>query len=211
MTTAGFGRARDALVRRSTQLNVATLAYNSREGIVALVAGALAGSIALTGFGLDSLIEVAASLTALWRLRADVDLHRRERTERLSLRVIGALFLALAVYVAVDGAWALYRREAPSQSILGIVIAALSIIVMPLLARAKRGLALQLGSGALVAESKQTSLCAYLSAIVLGGLLLNATLGWWWADPIAGLTMVPIIAREGIEGLRGDSDCADCC
>jgi divalent metal cation (Fe/Co/Zn/Cd) transporter len=211
MTAADFGPVRDALVRRSTQLNVATLAYNSLEGVIALVAGALANSIALTGFGLDSLIEVSASLTALWRLRADVDLHRRERTERLSLRVIGALFLALAVYVAIDAVWALYGHEAPSESTLGIVIAALSIIVMPLLARAKRSLGLQLGSGALVAESKQTSLCAYLSAILLGGLVLNATLGWWWADPIAGLTMVPIIAREGVQGLRGHSECADCC
>jgi divalent metal cation (Fe/Co/Zn/Cd) transporter len=105
----------------------------------------------------------------------------------------------------------LYGRAAPNQSVLGIVVAALSVIVMPLLARAKRSLGMQLGSGALVAESKQTSLCAYLSAILLGGLVLNATLGWWWADPVAGLAMVPIIAREGIEGLRGHSDCADCC
>ncbi len=211
MTTADFVRTREALVRRSVQLNVATLAYNSLEGIVALVAGALAGSIALTGFGLDSMIEVAASLTALWRLRADVELRRRERAERVSLRVIGALFLALAAYVAGQAAWALYRREAPSESILGIVIATLSIIVMPLLARAKRRLALELRSGALAAESKQTSLCAYLSAILLGGLVLNATIGWWWADPIAGLAMVPIIAREGIDGFRGQSACADCC
>ena len=152
VTTADFVRTREALVRRSVQLNIATLAYNSMEGIVALAAGALAGSIALTGFGLDSMIEVAASLTALWRLRADFELRRRERAERVSLRVIGALFLALAVYVAGDAAWALYRREAPSESILGIVIAALSIIVMPLLARAKRRLALELRSGALAAD-----------------------------------------------------------
>jgi divalent metal cation (Fe/Co/Zn/Cd) transporter len=211
VTTADFVPPREALVRRSVQLNVATLAYNSLEGIVSLVAGAHAGSIALTGFGLDSMIEVAASLTALWRLRADFELRRRERAERASLRVIGALFLALAVYVAGDAAWALYRREAPSESILGIVIAALSIIVMPLLARAKRRLALELRSGALAAESKQTSLCAYLSVILLGGLVLNATIGWWWADPIAGLAMVPIIAREGIDGFRGQSACADCC
>ena len=211
MTTADFVRTREALVRRSVQLNVATLAYNSLEGVVALVAGALAGSIALTGFGLDSVIEVAASLTALWRLRADLDADRRERVERVSLRVIGALFLALAAYVAGEAAWALYRHEAPSESILGIVIAALSIIVMPLLARAKRRLALELRSGALAAESKQTSLCAYLSVILLGGLVLNATIGWWWADPIAGLAMVPIIAREGIDGFRGQSACADCC
>jgi divalent metal cation (Fe/Co/Zn/Cd) transporter len=211
VTTADYGVARDALVRRSTQLNLATLAYNSLEGIVALIAGAIAGSIALTGFGLDSLIEVSASLTALWRLRVDADMDRRARSERVSLRVIGALFLALAIYVAGEAALALYRGEAPKESIPGIVIAALSVVVMPLLARAKRGLAIQLGSGALAAESKQTSLCAYLSAILLGGLVLNATLGWWWADPIAGLAMVPIIVREGIEGLRGRSECADCC
>jgi len=211
MTTADFGPARVGLVRRSTQLNVATLAYNSLEGILALVAGVLAGSIALTSFGLDSLIEVAASLTSLLRLRADVDPARRELTERVSLRAIGALFVALAIYVAIDGASVLYRREAPNQSILGIVVAALSVIVMPLLARAKRNIGMKLGSGALVAESKQTSLCAYLSVILLGGLVLNATIGWWWADPVAGLAMVPIIAREGIAGLRGRSDCADCC
>jgi divalent metal cation (Fe/Co/Zn/Cd) transporter len=181
------------------------------EGVVALVAGALAGSIALTGFGLDSFIEVAASLTALWRLRVDVDPVRRQHAEGLSLRVIGALFLALAAYVTIDAARTLYSREAPDGSMLGIVIAALSIIVMPLLARAKRRLAFELGSGALAAESKQTSLCAYLSAILLGGLLLNATVGWWWADPVAALVMVPIIAREGIEGIRGRSACDDCC
>jgi len=211
VTTADLVPRRAALVRRSTQLNVATLAYNSLEGVVALVAGALAGSIALTGFGLDSVIEVVASLTALWRLRADLDADRRERVERVSLRVIGALFLALAAYVAIDALWALYRHEAPTESILGILLAALSVVVMPLLARAKRRLAFQLESGALAAESEQTSLCAYLSAILLGGLVLNATVGWWFADPIAGLAMVPIIVREGINGVRGRSACGDCC
>jgi len=201
---------RDALVRRSFRLNILTLAYNSLEGAIALIAGALAGSIALTGFGLDSLIEVGASLTALWRLRSDVDPARRERAERVSLRVIGALFIALATYVAIDAARALLRREAPSESILGIAIAVLSVMVMPLLARAKRQVALRLGSGALAAESEQTALCAYLSAILLAGLTLNALVGWWWADPIAGLAMVPIIAREGIEGVRGRSACDEC-
>lgn len=211
MTILGIANARDALVRRSFGLNVLTIAYNSLEGIVALIAGALAGSIALTGFGLDSLIELAASLTALWRLRHDVNPRQRERAERLSLRVIGALFVALATYVAIDAAWALYRRQPPSESIAGIVIAALSVVVMPVLARAKRRVAFALGSGALAAESQQTSLCAYLSAILLGGLTLNAVVGWWWADPIAALVMVPLIAREGIEGLRGRSACEDCC
>lgn len=210
MTVIGGLGGRGALVRRSYRLNLLTLSYNSIEGLVALVAGALAGSIALTGFGLDSLIELVASITALWRLRSDVSPGAREHAERVSLRVIGALFLALAVYVGIDAARALLRREAASESVLGIIIAALSVIVMPVLARAKRGVALQLGSGALAAESHQTSLCAYLSAILLGGLVLNATLGWWWADPVAGLAMVPIIAWEGIEGLRGHSECDDC-
>ena len=210
MTVIGELQGRAALVRRSYRLNVLTLAYNSIEGVVALVAGALAGSIALTGFGLDSLIELAASVTALWRLRADVRPDAREHSERVSLRVIGALFLALAAYVGIDAARAVLRRDAPSESVLGSIVAALSVIVMPVLARAKRTVALQLGSGALAAESQQTSLCAYLSAILLGGLVLNATLGWWWADPVAGLAMVPIIAWEGIEGLRGRSDCDDC-
>ncbi len=193
------------------RLNVATLAYNAIEGVVAIAAGVLAGSVALVGFGLDSAIELAASATALWRLRADLDPVRRERAERVALRVIGALFIALAVYVAVDAATALLGREAPSESRVGMVLAALSVAVMPLLARAKRRVALQMGSGALAAEATQTALCAYLSVILLAGLLLNATLGWWWADPAAALAMVPIIAREGIDGLRGRSACGDDC
>ena len=211
MTTFDLFPTREALVRRSVRLNVLTLAYNSLEGVIALTAGALAGSIALTGFGLDSLIEVMASLTAVWRLRADARLERREHAERVSLRLIGVLFLALALYVGVDAALTLFRREAPSESIVGIAIATLSVVVMPMLARAKRRIARQLGSGALAAESRQTSLCAYLSAILLIGLILNATLGWWWADPLAGLAMVPIIAREGIDGVRGRSACDECC
>ncbi|HZI42177.1 MAG TPA: cation transporter [Gemmatimonadaceae bacterium] len=211
MATLALSGTRDALLRRSVRLNVLTIGYNSLEGVVALVAGAVAGSIALTGFGLDSLIELTASLTALWRLRADADARKRQRAESLSLRVIGALFIALATYVGIDAAWALYRRESPSESIPGIVIAALSVAVMPVLARAKRRVAFALGSGALAAESQQTLLCAYLSAILLGGLTLNALLGWWWADPIAALAMVPIIAKEGMEGIRGRSACDDCC
>ena len=198
-------------MRRSVRLNVVTLAYNSLEGVVAITVGVVAGSVALVGFGLDSMIELAASGTALWRLHADIDPARRERSERVSLRIIGVLFLALAVYVAYDAVRALVLREAPSGSTVGIGLAAHSLLVMPLLARAKRRVAFEMGSGALVAEAKQTSLCAYLSAILLGGLLVNAMLGWWWADPIAALAMVPIIAREGLEGMRGRSACADDC
>ena len=175
--------------------------------MIAIVAGLLAGSVALVGFGMDSVIELAAGVAALWRLRADWDEGRRERVERATLRAIGVCFLALAAYVAWDAARSLLAREAPSESVSGIVVAALSLVVMPLLARAKRRVALAMRSGALAAEAQQTSLCAYLSAILLGGLLLNALLGWWWADPVAALVMVPIIAREGVEGVRGRSAC----
>jgi divalent metal cation (Fe/Co/Zn/Cd) transporter len=205
------GTTRQALARRSVRLNVATLAYNSLEAVVALAAGLIAGSVVLVGFGLDSLIELAASVTALWRLRADVDVGAREAAERTAIRVIGGLFLALALYVAADAVRALVQRERPNESLTGIVLAALSVVVMPLLARAKRKVAVQMGSGALAAEAQQTSICAYLSAILLAGLLLNETIGWWWADPVAALAMVPLIAREGLDGIRGRSACDDRC
>jgi divalent metal cation (Fe/Co/Zn/Cd) transporter len=198
------------LVRRGLQLSYATLAYNCLEGVIAILAGLAAGSIALVGFGADSLIEVTASLTAIWRLRSDSDPARRERSEQLSLRVIGILFLALAAYVTADATQSLIDRQAPDASVVGLVLAAASLIVMPLLANAKRRIAVAMGSGALAAESRQTMLCTYLSAILLGGLILNAALGWWWADPIAALVMVPIIARDGIDAVRGRA-CDECC
>lgn len=199
--------SRSALVRHSRRLNVATLSYNALEGIVAIAAGAAAGSVALIGFGVDSGIELAASGVALWRLSADAEAERRERVERLAHRLIGALFLALALYVSVDAITALFRREAPDASWPGIALAAASVIIMPYLARAKRRVGIALGSRALTAESTQTALCMYLSAILLGGLALNALAGWWWADPVAALAMVPIIAREGVDGLRGEPPC----
>ena len=200
---------RGALVRRGLWLNYATIAYNVLEAVVSLVAGFLAGSVALVGFGADSVIEVTASGAAQWRLRVEHDHARRERVERLTLRVIGWSFLALAVYVAADSARSLWLRERPERSVAGIVILTLSVIVMPVLARAKRRVARAMGSRALGADATQTSLCAYLSAIALAGVALNALLGWWWADPVAALAMVPIIAKEGLEGLRGETSC-DC-
>jgi divalent metal cation (Fe/Co/Zn/Cd) transporter len=200
---------RPALVRRGLWLNWLTLAYNTVEAVVSVAAGLVAGSVALLGFGVDSGIEVTASVAAQWRLRVDVDPERRERVERLTRRVIGASFLALAVYVVVDSLTTLWKREAPEASRVGLVILVLSVVVMPVLARAKRRVALALKSRALEADAAQTSLCAYLSVIALAGVGLNAALSWWWADPVAALLMVPIIAKEGIEGVRGDSDC-DC-
>lgn len=201
---------RRELVRRGRMLSYLTLGYNVLEGIASLALGWLAGSVALVGFGFDSLIEVTSSLAALWRLRADLDVTRREKVERMSLRIIGFCFVGLAVYILGDAGHALLTREAPTKSVPGIVVTALSIVIMPLLARAKRTVATSLGSRALQADATQTALCMYLSAIVLGGLALNALIGWWWADPIAAIAMTPFIAREGIRGLRAEDSCEDC-
>lgn len=202
---------RAALIKRGRYLEYFTIGYNSLEGLIAVVAGLFAGSIALVGFGFDSLIEVTSGAVLLWRLHADIDEERRERVEAISLRIVGICFVVLAIYVSYDSVKSLIKREAPQESIAGIVLAAVSLIIMPLLVRAKRKVARGINSGALMADSKQTELCTYLSAILLGGLLLNALLGWWWADPIAALVMVPIIVKEGIEGLRGETCCDDEC
>lgn len=200
---------RSDLVLRGQRLEYFTIAWNVLEGAVSIAAGAMAGSISLVGFGLDSLIEVTSGAAGLWRLHHDGDASRRDRSEAHALRVIGACFLALAAYVGIEAGMALLHREAPDASPLGIAIAALSVIVMPVLARAKRRVAAGVGSAALHADSRQTSFCAYLSAILLAGLVLNAAWGWWWADPVAALVMVPIIAREGWDALRGRA-CGDC-
>jgi divalent metal cation (Fe/Co/Zn/Cd) transporter len=202
--------SREQLVLRGIRLSYATIAYNSLEAIASLVAGMLAGSVALIGFGIDSLIEVSASGAAQWRLRSDLDKARRSRSENVTHRFVAVCFLALAAYVTVDSAKTLWFRERPDRTIAGIVILSMSVAVMPLLARAKLKVASAIESGALRAEARQTSLCAYLSVIALVGVVVNATLGWWWADPVAALGMVPIIVREGLEGLRGDATCADC-
>lgn len=197
------------VARRGRTLQYLTIAWNSAECVVALVAGFLAGSVALVGFGFDSAIEVTSSLAALWRLRWDADEARREAAELLTLRVIGACFLLLAAYVAYDAVQMVTTQQAPEASMVGIVLAALSLLVMPVLVHFKRRIASRLGSGALEAEARQTRICAYLSAILLAGLGLNAWLGWWWADPVAGLVMVPLIAWEGLEAVRGRTCCAD--
>lgn len=202
---------RPAVVRRGRQLTWATIGYNCLEAILSIGAGVAAGSVALVGFGFDSVIEVASSLAGLWRLRADATLAGRLRAERHALLSIGVAFLLLAGYVLIDAGRTLLTRAPPETSRLGLLIAAGSLIVMPTLARAKRRVASQLASQALTAEARQTQLCTYLSAILLGGLGLNAAFGWWWADPIAALLMVPLIGWEGVEAVRGRTVCADCC
>ena len=195
---------RRALVSRGAHLEYLTIGWNTLEAAVAVASGMMAGSIALVGFGLDSVIETLSGVTLLWRLRLDSDAARRERAERLALRLVGMGFLLLTLYVAGDAMQTLVRREHPRESVPGIVLAAASLIVMPLLAGAKRRVARGIDSGALQADSRQTDLCAWLSAILLGGLLCNALLGWWWADPAAALLMSPIIAKEGVQALRGN-------
>ena len=209
--TASAVPTREQVVRRGHWLTWATIAYNSLEALLSIGAGLLAGSVALVGFGFDSVIELGSSVAGLWRLRADALPAQRTRVERHALRFIGICFLVLAVYVLIDASQTLLARKRPDESIIGIGVAASSLVVMPLLARAKRRVAAQLGSSALTAEARQTEICMYLSAILLGGLLLNALLGWWWADPVAALAMVPLIAYEGLEAVRGRTACADGC
>ena len=202
--------SRHSQLRRGRTLEYATVGYNVIEGVIAIGSGMLASSIALVGFGIDSGIEVLSGLILLWRLNTRRDEEARELVEARALKLVGWSFLILAAYVAFDATMSLIRREAPDESRIGIALAAVSVVVMPVLVRAKRRVAAQLNSRALAADSKQTELCTWLSAILLGGLGLNALVGWWWADPVAALIMVPIVANEGVEALRGET-CEDGC
>lgn len=201
---------RPALVRRGLFLNYLSIGYNAVEAVVSLAAGLVAGSVALVGFGIDSVIELTASGAAQWRLRLDHQEGRRIHADRRTRQIIGGGFLALALYVGVDATASLWARQAPERSMVGLAILTLSLIVMPWLAHQKRAVARGLSSRALQADATQTALCAYLSAIALVGVGLNALLGWWWADPVAALAMTPIILRDGLVGLRGQKDCDDC-
>lgn len=196
---------RALLNRRSLRLAYATAGYNLLEGVVALVAGAVASSTALIGFGLDSFIEVSSALVVIWQFRSRVP----EARERLALRGIAVSFFALAAWIVVDAVRSLLGARPADTSAAGIAVAAASVVVMPLLVRAKRRTGRELGSATVVADSMQTMLCTYLSMIVLAGLLLNATLGWWWADPGAALVIAAVALREGVEAWRGDH-CDDC-
>ena len=198
------------LVKRGRRLEYFTIIWNSLEAVGALISGLVAGSVALVSFGLDSFIEVASGTALLWRLHQDTDLASRERAERFTVRIVGFCFLLLSTYVAYESLNALVRRHSPEKSPAGIAIAIASLVAMPLLSRAKRRVSAGIGSAAMAADARQTDFCAYLSAILLGGLLLNALFGLWWADPIAGLIMVPIIVKEGIVGLQGKSCCDGC-
>src|SRR5713101_6833045 len=200
---------RSAVVVRGQRLEYFTVAWNTLEGLIAVVAGIIAGSISLVGFGIDSFIEVTSGSVLLWRMSVDSEVHLRETNENRALRIVGTCFLLLAAYITYDSISDLWSTRAPEHSIGGIVLACASLVVMPILSRAKRKVGHALGSAAMHADAKQTEFCTYLSAILLAGLLLNTFIGVWWADPVAALIMVPIIAKEGIEGLQGKS-CDEC-
>ncbi|WP_425564585.1 cation transporter [Planotetraspora silvatica] len=207
MTAASIGPSparRLALARRIRLLVAATITYNVAEAAVALTAGTAASSAALVGFGLDSTIEVASALAVAWQFSgAD-----HERREQAALRIIALSFFALAAYVSFDAVRALLGAGEAGHSTTGMVLAALSLVVMPVLSRAQRLAGRELGSASAVADSKQTLLCTYLSAVLLVGLALNSLFGWSWADPVAALVIAAVAVKEGREAWRGDACCA---
>ncbi|WP_329157269.1 cation transporter [Streptomyces anulatus] len=210
MTTLSLGPSparRDALARRIRLLVAVTIAYNVIEAAVALTAGTMASSSALIGFGLDSVIEVSSAAAVAWQFSAREHAVRESR-ERTALRIISVSFFALAAYVAVDAVRTLAGTGEAEPSPLGIVIAALSLAVMPFLSAAQRRAGREIGSASAVADSKQTLLCTYLSAVLLVGLLLNATLGWTWADPVAALAIAGLAVKEGRKAWQGKGCCA---
>jgi divalent metal cation (Fe/Co/Zn/Cd) transporter len=194
---------RVALLRRGVALEGVTVGYNALEGVIAIAAGLAAGSVALTGFGIDSVIEVTSGVVVWWRLRAELGSSQLgPAVEARAARWAGALLLGLALYLVIESGRRLVTEDRPSESVVGIVLMVLSLIVMPLLAGAKLRTARALGSQALRADAHETIVCAWLSFTTLLGLALNATLGWWWADPLAAVVMVPLIVREGLEAWR---------
>lgn len=198
-------------VRIGLWLVAATMAYNVIEAGIALWSGAVAESIALVGFGLDSVIECTAAGVLLWRLSLETrgaDAHALEIAERRVHRVVGVTFMALAAYVTVQSVATLWQQEAARESWIGIALAFASLVIMPLVAWGKLRAAREIGSAALRAEAKETLACSYLSFALLLGLGANAAAGWWWADPAAAMAMVPWLVKEGLEGLRGEA-CED--
>lgn len=194
---------RAILARRVRLLVAATISYNVVEAVVALTAGTLASSTALIGFGLDSVVEVSSAAALAWQFSGP----NYEQREKAALRIIALSFFALAAYVAVDSLRALIGGQRADHSTVGLVLAAASLLVMPVLSLAQRRAGRQLGSRSAVADSKQTLLCTYLSAVLLVGLGFNALFGWWWADPLAALVIAVVAAKEGRDAWRGDTCC----
>jgi divalent metal cation (Fe/Co/Zn/Cd) transporter len=202
---------RAAAVQRARWLNLATISWNTVEGVVAVLAGVFAGSVSLVGFGFDSAIEVSAALVLAWRLRQERRETCMQESDRRATRAIAFSFVALAMYVGLEAVRDLAGGAHPDASTVGIILAALSLAVMPVLARAKRRLAPALGSQAVVADAKQTNLCALLSAVVFVGLAANAILGWWWADPTAALVIAGLAGVEAARTWRAEALEDTCC
>ncbi|MEV4135022.1 cation transporter [Dactylosporangium sp. NPDC049742] len=195
---------RAVLVRRVKMFVAATITYNVIEAVIAVTAGTTASSTALIGFGLDSVIEVSSAAAVAWQF-SGTDHERKERT---ALRIIAVSFYALAAYVTVESVRALIGGDRAEHSTVGLLLAAVSLAVMPLLSAAQRRAGRELGSASAVADSKQTLLCTYLSAVLLVGLAVNSLFGWWWADPLAALVIAAVAVKEGREAWRGDACCA---
>ena len=214
----GMNRAlpadRDALLRTALRLEWGTVAWNVVEGVIAVWAGLLAGSVALLGFGLDSFVETFSGTVMLWRLvserRRPDDLEAIERTERRAERLVAVSLVLLAAYVTGDAAWTLWRQSRPEPSPVGLALTAVSLVVMWWLARAKRRTALALGSRALESDAFQTTACWWLSLVTLAGMGLNAALGWWWADPVAALGVAALVLVEARSAWRGEECCGSC-
>ena len=209
-TVAGT-ESRSRWLGRARLLVGATMGYNALEGVIALTSGVRASSIALVGFGLDSYLELGAAAVLFWRLRVEArgaSPQRIESAEHRVHRFVGITFLVLAAYVTGQAGWILWGRTAPDESLVGIALASVSLLIMPLVSWGKLRAARELGSAALRAEAKETLACSYLSFTLLLGLAANALFGWWWADPVAALLMVPWLVKEGREGLAGE-DCDD--
>ena len=200
--------ARTASLQHGLRLEYLTVGWNIVEGFVAVGAALAAGSVALLGFGIDSFVESVSGTILIWRLRAEIagdrDVGAIEAVERRAERLVGLSFFGLSAYIAFDAITTLWAGERPDASPVGIALTALSIAVMLWLAHAKRRVAGELGSRALAADAEQTQACWYLSVVVLTGIGLNALFGWWWADPVAALAVVVLLAREGLEAWRGE-------
>ena len=204
-------KTRDRAVIRQKWLTAATIGWNTVEGVVAIAAGVAAGSVSLIGFGLDSGIEVSAALILAWRLAQERRTGCKQEVDKRAQRLIAVSFAALALYIGVESVRDLILADQPEESLLGIFLAALSLVVMPVLARAKRRLAPLMGSRAVEAEAKQTLLCALLSGALLVGLTANAALEWWWADPLAGLFIAGVAGYETVSVWRAESLEDTCC
>jgi divalent metal cation (Fe/Co/Zn/Cd) transporter len=209
VTSTAVGHDRRGLVRRGLRLEYLTVGWNVLEGLIAVIAGMASGSVALVGFGLDSFVETVSGAVLIWRLREEdrgADPDRIEQVESQAERLVGVAFLILAAYVAVEAVMSLLAGDTPEASPVGIVLTTVSIAVMVWLAAAKLQVGQALGSRALIADSKQTRACWYLSVVTLAGLAANAIAGWWWADAVAALAIAGLLVREGLEALRGEDE-----